>query len=228
MRIDLTNATLDELIEVMFDAGADAAARREAMDATDWLEFEVDPNRQILLLRELFQRSAALCERFSSAEIERGLWRLMGGEYSEDFTGHLWNPDLPLEGRVATVEAVYHLYDEVLARPPWEPIDFAHPDRLPRRFETIDYMVPDMLVHVPRIGKPESADRAAIRDAFLAMFDRLLYHPSPIAQYAALHGLGHLGHELGPEVVDHYMARHPDMPADQRAYAERAQRGEVL
>jgi hypothetical protein len=89
-------------------------------------------------------------------------------------------------------------------------------------------MAPELLLSASWLSRSDPRDGAAIRNAFLDTFRRLLTHPAPVAQYAALHGLGHLEHDLRPQVIDAYIARHPDLPAAQREYSERARSGEVL
>jgi hypothetical protein len=227
MIIDLTNATLDTLVDAMF-VEPESPATSPDSGAGTMVELRVDPGRQILLLAELFEQSAVLDGRFAAEQIERGLWRLLGAEYADDFTAHIWNPRLPFDHRAAVVAAVYDLYDALLARRPFEAIDFCRPDRLPRRFATIDYMVPDLLLGISWMDRESPTDREAIRNAFFQTFGRLLHHPAPVAQYAALHGLGHLRHPGVSESIDHYLASDPNIPLDRRTYAERARRGDVL
>ena len=227
MIIDLTNATLEQLIDAVFDARRESASTN-GEDGADDIEYRIDPGRQVVLLVDLFRRAFSLPARFSSTRIERGLWHIMGAEYFDNFTAHIWNPDVALVDRVRLVESVHGLYDDLLASYPYENIDFVHPDRLPRRFQTIDYMAPDLLLAGAGFWRNDPADKAAIRNAFLATFPRLLQHPSPVAQYAGLHGLGHLKHKLRSQVIASYLERHPGLSPAQRGYAARAQRGDVL
>jgi hypothetical protein len=225
MLIDLTNATLEQLIETAFDQRRESPS---ASDDDDDIDYRVDPRRQVVLLTDLFRRSPTLPARFSSARIERGLWHIMGAEYFEYFTAHIWNPGLSIVDRVRLIQSVHGLYDHLLARYPYEDIDFTHPDRLPRRFRTIDYMAPELLLAGTGLGDDDPGDQAAVRNAFLHMFARLLEHPSPVAQYAGLHGMGHLKHKLRSNAIAAYVERHPHLSPAQRGYAARAQRGEVL
>jgi hypothetical protein len=89
-------------------------------------------------------------------------------------------------------------------------------------------MIPDFLMHVPRDVDLTSSDARAVSDAFLAVFTRMVQHPAPIAQYAGLHGLGHLQHRHRPHVIDAYLAANPDLDPSARAYAMTARAGEVL
>ena len=227
MIIDLMNATLEQFIDAVFDARRESASTN-AVDDEDDIEYRIDPGRQVVLLADLFRRSFSLPARFSSTRIERSLWHIMGAEYFGNFTAHIWNPDVSLVDRVRLIESVHGLYDDLLARYPYEDIDFAHPDRLPRRFQTIDYMAPDLLLQGAGFGRDDPGDKAAIRNAFLAAYSRLLQHPSSVAQYAGLHGLGHLKHKLRSQVIASYLERHPGLSPAQRGYATRAKRGDVL
>jgi hypothetical protein len=227
MIIDLTRASLEQFIDTIFDARRESS-RSDGEGDSDDIEYQVDPARQVVLLTDLFRRSFMLPVRFSATRIERGLWHVMGAVYFESFTAHIWNPGVSRVDRVRLVESVQELYDGLLARAPYENMDFRHPDGLQRRFETIDYMVPDLLLSGAGYWGDDPGDAAGIRDAFLATFARLLEHPSPVAQYAGLHGLGHLKHERRSQVIGAYLERHPHLPPAQRGYAARAQRGDIL
>src|SRR5688572_21410294 len=91
--IDLIDATLGQLVEAVFRTSD--LPRDPAGYATEWVEFRVDPTRQVMLVTELFQHAGGLVDQFSIEQVEGGLWRLMGGEYSELFTDHLWDPEVP-------------------------------------------------------------------------------------------------------------------------------------
>jgi hypothetical protein len=223
--IDLTTATLDEFIDAVFVVTDTEKLRADPRE--DRVDFQVDAPRQVVLLAQLFRQAGTLPQRFSLEQIERGLWRIMG-EHSTDFTAHVWNPDVAFAERRPAIQTVYDLYDSLLAGRPFESIDFVHPDQLPRRFRTIDYMVPDLLLDGDYLADKRGSDRAAVRDEFFATFRRLLQHPAPVAQYAALHGLGHLKHRLRPQVIDQYLADHAELAADRRTYAEWARQGRVL
>ena len=227
MILDLRQATLEQLSDVIFDAERLAAVDSDD-DADDPFDYRVDPTRQIVLLTDLFRRSFTLTARFPFEQIERGLWHIMGAEYFHAFTQHIWNPDVSRVDRIRLIESVYSLYDSVLACHPYEDIDFTHPDRLPRRFQTIDYMAPDLLHQGAGFVRKDPADRTAIRNAFLAAYSRMLHHPSPVARYAALHGLGHLKHPLRSQVIASFVERYPNLTPAQRGYAARASRGTVL
>src|SRR5262249_50362668 len=119
-------------------------------------------------------------------------------------------------------------YDQRLARYPYEDIDFDQPDATIRRFRTIDYMAPDLLLNGDQFRSQEEGPAGPIREAFFELFSRLLRHEAPVAQYAALHGLGHLRHPRRAEAILAYLGDRSWMDPEHRAYAQSAIRGDIL
>ena len=227
MLIRLADASVESMVEAVFDHDVPAEGG-EPWYFGGRVRFEIDVLRQLDLLAELFRNSRSLLAGYSSDQIEQGLWCILGGAHCESFTGLVWNPALPFDPRSEVIASTYDLYGELLAQYPFEAIDFRHPDAIPRRFGTIDYMAPDLLLARPWFPQPDAKDQAEVRGSFLELFARLLAHEAPVAQYAALHGLGHLGHDDGPELIDRFLAEHPWLESDQRAYALAARCGDVL
>ena len=226
MPISLIGASLDQFVQAVFDHDADPEAEPWYFDSN--VRFEVEPEYQVSLLTRLFRQSEMLLARYSNAQIEAGLWCIFGGVFADCFTQLIWKQELAFEERGALVASVYDLYHQVLARAPNASIDFIHADDPPRRFETIDYMATDLLVDIRNDDEPSNADAVRVCDECLRLFERLLNHPAPVAQYAALHGLGHLPHARREEVIAEYIRTHPDLTPDQRTYASEAQKGDVL
>jgi hypothetical protein len=140
----------------------------------------------------------------------------------------VWDRSLPFELRRAPITALFELYDRLLAALPYESIDFRHPDSTTRRFKTIDYMGLALVVEASWPSSSTSYDRTRVRAALLDVLSRLLEHPAPVAQYAALHALGHLKSKKRVDVIDHYLAARPQMPDAQREYALDARSGTLL
>ena len=226
MRIRLQQASVDLLAMTVFD-------HEVAAEGSDpWyfgdVKFEVDPPHQLALIAELFEDAPRHLAEYGPAQIEQGLWCMMGGCWNAAFTGLVWNPGVPLPIRRRVVDSIFPLYDRLLAAYPYDDIDFRHPDDSEHRYATIDYMAPDLLLEIPWFGEPDPSDQASIRSAFLEVFGRLLKHPAPVAQYAALHGLGHLDDPRGAAMIDAYVASLAFSERNERWYAEQARRGDVL
>ncbi|HEX6806451.1 MAG TPA: hypothetical protein VF118_00605 [Gemmatimonadaceae bacterium] len=227
MLIDLRNATVEEFTTALFDH-----TPREELEDKPWyfaddLHFVVEPERQVANMTAVLEHAGNLIDRYSSPQIEEGLWCMIGGCWFDEFFGHAWNPSIALEPRLAAIDSIYFLYDQLLAARPFESIHFRHPDLLPRRFANIDYMVTDLMLLGRGRDRP-TADARRLRDACLRVFVRLLHHPAPVAQYSALHGLGHLNRAKGRAEIALYIAQHDDLSEDQLEYAHDAMRGDVL
>ena len=228
MIIRLRDVSLSTFVERLFRHPAPAD------DAKPWysgkVEFEIEAEQQLRHLTEVFSAADSLpAQGLSHRQIEVGLWCILGGADSESFVSLLWNRSLPFDLRRDTIAALFELYDRLLAAAPHESIDFRHPDSSPRRFQTIDYMALALIVEafVPA-NTTSSYDRTRVRGALLNVFSRLLNHPAPVAQYAALHGLGHLRSKKRVAVIDQYLAARREMDATQREYALDARSGTLL
>jgi hypothetical protein len=224
--IRLRDATIESFVRGVFDHEMPEEGSKPWYFPFD-VSFETDERRQLDFLAELFGNARALLADYSPDFVCQGLWCMMGGVHFESFTGLVWDPALPLDKRRAVIQSVYDLYDQLLGAYPYESVDFRHPDE-DRRFNGIDYMVPDLLLSGQTTRGEVDADEVAVRAEFLDLFTRLLEHPAPVAQYAALHGLGHLEHPERAATIDRYLAARSWMDHDQREYALAARRGEVL
>ncbi|HET7584323.1 MAG TPA: hypothetical protein VFK13_05415 [Gemmatimonadaceae bacterium] len=226
MIVDLRKATVAQLARAIFDHPT-SDDLDEAWYSGD-VAFAIEPERQLRLITELFHGAPVAFSDYSAEQIEAGLWCMMGGVHPELLCGLIWDRQLPFDARRELVQSIYPLYDQVLAPYPYDEIDFGNPDDSNRRFRTIDYMAPDLLLDASSFRHEDADDAALVRGAFLDLFTRLLAHDAPVAQYAALHGLGHLQHERRAAAIQQYLDSHAKLDPGQRDYAERASRGAVL
>ena len=227
MLIQLRDVSLPIFIERVF-------AHAPPIDgAKPWyfgdVRFEIEPVQQIRHLTAVFRSADSLSSYgLSNGQIELGLWCVLGGAHDWEFVSLFWDRSLPIELRAGAIGALFELYDRLLSAAPYEAIDFGYPDQTPRRFKTIDYMALALVVEALRPSNTTAYDRMRVRTALLDVLGRLLDHPAPVAQYAALHGLGHLPTKKRCEVIDRYLASRPDMVDEQREYALSARAGNLL
>ena len=210
IRADLREATLDELIDFVFDhpePRLDADGRREDWNWTVDLEVEIDAAHQLTLMTELFRGAAARLRQFSPAQIDQGLWFMFGAGGSEWFSALLADRELPWPARRAVIRALYDLYDGLLAH---------------IEVESARYMLWDMLLD------PFHGDYAEIADTCFETLVRVLSLPNVECQAAALHGLGHLKHPQTTRAVSEYLRDQAPPDPDLRQYAERVRRGEDI
>ncbi|HKW10065.1 MAG TPA: hypothetical protein VJO33_06775 [Gemmatimonadaceae bacterium] len=227
MLVRLRDIPLTSFVEQVF------AHAPPADDAKPWyfgdVRFEVEPIQQLRHLTDLFSSADSLPDYgLSNAQIGEGLWCILGGAHNWAFVSLVWDPAIPIALRRATIDALFNLYDRLLAATPYEAIDFRQPDYPPRRFQTIDYMALALVVEAITPSNSTPYDRTRIRSALLSVLGRLLDHSSPVAQYAALHGLGHLRTKRRVEVIDRYLVSQPAVDGAQREYALDARAGTLL
>jgi len=227
MLVRLRDITLATFVDRIF------AHPPPADDAKPWyfgdVRFDVEPVQQLRHLADLFQSADALPEYgLSDTQIGVGLWCILGGAHNESFVSLIWDSAIPIGLRRDTIAALFDLYDRLLAVPAEEAIDFRHPDWPPRRFQTIDYMALSLVVEAITPLNSTPYDRSRIRIALLNVLERLVDHPSLVAQYAALHGLGHLQTKQRIAVIDRYLATRPTLQGAQREFALNARAGTLL
>jgi hypothetical protein len=214
MIIDLTHAGTDDFVRFVFDHPTVDEGEPEWYFTEDF-EVLYEAHRQVRLLTELFATSARWRARFTDAQIEQGLWFVFNR--AEPYvTELLWNNEVPWAERRACIDAIFTLYADLF---PICPV------------ATIDYMIPDLLADGYDFGTrhPDAnPEDRQVQEALMALFARLLDQPQPAAQYAGLHGLGHLEHPRGPALIDDYLVRHADITASLREYALQARAGDVL
>lgn len=207
VRIDLRQATLEELIAFVFDHPEPPIGPNGAPDYWCWtvdLEVEIDPAHQVALMTELFRDARALSPRFSAAQIDQGLWFMFSGG-SEWFSELLADRELSWAPRRAAIRAIYDLYDGLLARV---------------EVESATYMLWDLL-----LDKFED-DFTEIGETSLETLVRILSLPQVECQAGALHGLGHLKHPQTERVVSEYLRDQRPTDPDLLRYAERVRRGD--
>lgn len=226
MRVQLQNVSFATFVERVFDHPPPAG------DAEPWhfgrVRFEVEPTQQLQHIGELFRGAGTLATYgLSNAQIELGLWCVLGGAHNWSFVSLLWDSSLPVALRTDAVAGLFQLYDQLLATAPHESIDFGHPYQPPRRFQGIDYMAFALVVEAIRPSSSLPRDRARMRAGLLCVGGRLLDHPAPVAQYSGLHGLGHLRTKKRTDVIDRYLAR-PSVQGASREYALNARAGTIL
>ena len=215
MLVDLRRASFDEFLAAIFDRPLPAAEGEPEWYFASGVDLATDPRHQIALFTQLFRAPRVLLDRYSVPQIEQGFW-MFGGAMADYFLWHLWAPEVPWDERAACIAAIETVYAELFAARP---------------FDTIDYMLPDLLADGYSHGtrRREDSEDRRVQDALLALFARLLERPDYMpSQYAGLHGLGHLRHPDGPQVIERFLAAHPDLNAEQAYYARQAAAGEVL
>lgn len=220
--LDLRGATDEALITFIFDHPVDPPGSEwywsEAWAGTDLV---TDPAHIVAFLARLFRAPEPLLDRFSPAQIDRGIWMMFCAYGVDHFRSPLWDVTVPWAERAACIAALPALYERLLI------------PSVRRADEDLEgwFMLPDFLAF-PCGGESysrEDEDQRRVQDALFAAFLRMLHSEDERAEHAALHGIFHLRHPDGPETVRQWLDAHPAVSPTVRAYAENALKsGEVL
>ena len=82
--------------------------------------------------------------------------------------------------------------------------------------------------HCGNRDRDRGGEDLLMQDVIFETLSGLLKSDSTTCQGAALHGLGHLHHPKTQELVDSYLAEHPSLKEEWKAYALAAAKFEVL
>lgn len=216
---DLRRAGFEDWLDAVFDhpPRADPSDIDSAWYWRAVVELTVDPARQIRYLTKLFEHPEVLAQRYSAAQIEEGFWFMFGAAGTEWFLRPLWDPEVPWVAREACIRAVPRLYDGHF------PPDGGS--------EGMSWMLWDLLAFGYDCGNHDPArneeDRRVQESMFEALREMLVRSKSPAAQEAALHGLFHLKHAGGPDLIRSYL-RSRSVPEWLREYASAVLAGRAL
>lgn len=218
VQIDLTNATADEFVRFWFDHEIDPRAVGPRADPTyawygEGVEIAFDPVRHAENFVELLSCPERL-RGYSTSQLEEGFWAM----WSPLVTGALpraviWSATVPWTLRERVIRSMVQLFEGLFATEP---------------LETASYMWWDMIAFP--LENPAASDANRFPDAasvHAVIFDvvrEILQIEAEPCQKAALHGLNHLRHPDGPNVVRKWLDAHPSLDPKLAAYANECAR----
>lgn len=170
-------------------------------------------------IAETFERADEHLARFSDRQLEAALWMIIGEGYAADALGG----DVPLELRLRVIGSTYDLFRKLFAV---RCRDLIFGGGLP--VYGICYMFWELFPLENTSSDPEDAP---LCEKKIAVLERILDLDNAMCQYSALHGLGHAQSDIPErttEIIDRYLARHPEPDFPLRAYALGARKGCVM
>ena len=227
MKIDFRGVTFDEFIRLVFDQplgkehhewfySIETDYTDEELDSGEVDDIALDPAVQVAHLTRLFAGPRESLSHLTRAQINAGFWFLACAE-NDSFLQQLWNPTVPRADRLACARHIPTLYSALF---------------LPLELDELTWMFGDFAVKdIYDFGSTERfqpTDVDGMRDVFLDVFDDVLHIPDPRAWHGALHGLGHLRHPRGAELIRRFLTSQPALPSELRDYAERTLAGERI
>lgn len=190
----------------------------------DWWDEQADPGRSVTYLTALLAEPLPVLEPFSDAQINQGLWYLLG---NTQYFGLLADAGVPLADRVAAVRAIPTFYAHIFLPRCMEVLGHRdEPGAAP--LNSACYMWWDLISLLPA---PEDPNHRALDDAVLAALTAILRLDHVACQESALHGLGHWCCAYPARIaaiITEYLASTSHVLPGLRAYAEAASGGCVL
>ena len=180
------------------------------------LEIDFDPARNCEYLALMFCDPLELKKRYSRSQLEQGFWWMQASFNDGGAADVLWTDSLPVERRVAMVDAMYFLCSELFATTPL--------GRAPHMWwENVARGIPG---HAGGLNR--WADRQGIENAMFRTLAKLLELDAEKCRIDALHGLNHLAHPDKKQLIREYLAHRTRLGEVHRLYAERAIAGALL
>lgn len=217
---DLRNASLEQFQEFIFNHPVIELQEDDSpwyCDFNIWIDCEDSYVKD--LYAKLFHESEILLNKYSVAELEQGMWALMGPLLTQSPYYLIWDSssNLNLSEKVELIHSMFFLYKNLFAINPlhtscnmwWD--SFAY-----------DYCVDGLT-------DPENSEQdKVIQNAMFETLEKILYLESEECQYAALHGLGHLRHPQTEKLITDFMKQNQSITDDMIAYANACIKGDIM
>jgi hypothetical protein len=215
LSVDISRFSFDEFVSFLFDQ--DVPPETAKRDPWYWhTEVAYVPDLICSYYVKLFQQPQFLRGRFSKPQLEQAFWAIQSCNLECSASQIIWNSDLPFAAREECVRTMADLFRNFFAA---EPLD------------TSGQMWWDSLCYDWHCGnrkRERGGEDERMQDVMFQTLTSILALDSDFCHGAALHGLGHLHHPETENLIQRFIAEHPDLSKDQREYALAAAKFKVL
>lgn len=217
--------TFEQWLKSLFDHPADNMdVYHDAVDKSYWCDNSA--RRHIAFVTEAFENAEDVLGMYSNAQLNQGLWHLMG--HGTEYLFSLLNRRVTWAARERCLRSIIVLFEQIFVRrcsPGLGHLSEAQDNHL----NGICYMWWDL--DVLPFYPLEDPIRRRINEFCLDIMATILSMDSMACQESALHGLGH-EHLYHPQYVettiDAFLIRNPNIRPELAAYARRAKFGRVM
>lgn len=218
----LTKLTFAEWIRHLFDHPVNDPAWYLDPDCDS---AELAPQQVVTYTTRLFERAGELLTSYTDAQVNAGLWFLIGECMSPLHA--LTDATIPLEERLNCIRAIATAFEQYIA-PRCTP-HLGHLDEAGAGvLNELCYMWWDIF---PVGGVTQDGAPPELASACLSVMAATLELPSLACQEGALHGLGHWSRyykERCQRIISAFLQGHGELRPELRAYAARASENLVL
>ena len=213
-------ATYEAFVAFLFDEtfrGPSGEPIRESYGAHWYDDIEVGLDAAICARYyiRLFESPAQLIDMYPHSVLEYAFGAMINCNYPLSVSELVWDSDVPLETREELIRSMVPLFERFFAVKP---------------FWYSTYMWWDAIAFAYCCGnavRGRSEEETRLQDVIFASLQKILVIPSDECRDAALHGLGHLMHPDTESLIERFLAEHPELNPDTRAYALAAASGDV-
>jgi len=218
--LDLSRKSFDQFVEFFFNREVVPDDEQYHYFSTDLAGERYDeavpssPTIVVKHMTKLFSAFGEIAPRYSLAQIDQGIWGILGENLK--LYQLVFSDSVPLPNRLECIRSMYHVYSDFVAKSKTVP----DPDL------SGFWMWWDLLLHgfwtPPRPFVPGTymgdaskldAESLVLLEAMFETLKRILDLPHTETQRCALHGLGHLQHPDVRDTVQHYIdANKSDLP----------------
>lgn len=203
--------TFEEFLEALFEP--------KDCPGGDWYEdenFEVDNDTLTGWYIRLFKAPDFLFDTFPSEKLERGFAAMINCNFELAAADLVWDRKIDLEQRLLLVSSFYELFSRFFQR-----LSFWYSTN----------MWWDAVAYAYECGnavRGRSDEETRLQDTMFETLVRTLEIDSEACQQAALHGLSHLHHPGGPDAINDYLMRNPNLDPELKEYAAQAALGMIM
>ena len=218
-KYDLTETDFNDFITFIFDHTPVAVGFDDSAQEEPWywsVEVRYEPETIIRYYTKLFSNPHFLIYKFTEAELEQGFWAIQSDILDCSVTAQIFNSDLPRQLRIQCIQSMYTLYQKLFAIKPlytssnmwWDSIAY-------------DW-------HCGNLSRSNGGEELWLQDAIFDTLKQIITISSPVCQYAALHGLGHLHHPETSKLISNFLQINSHISQEMREYARAAEEFSVL
>jgi len=204
--VDLTDFTFDDFVAFIFDR--DVSLESSGVDYWYWhVEIAFDARQIASYYIQLFKQPEFLLTRFTKSQLEEGFWAIHGPNLGCSASRIIDDSDLPLSMREECIRSMEDLFRRLFAKEP---------------LNTAANMWWDSLCydwHCGNRNRERGGEDLKLQDIFFQTLSKVLAIDSWVCQEDALHGLSHLHHPDTTKLIQYFIAEHPLLTQEQRAYA---------
>lgn len=170
------------------------------------MDWAGDPNLFLAQSIRLFRDPEVLLDKYTAEQIEQGFCYLLF--WAGGLERWIWAKEIDSALRTECVMSMVNVFERLFSK---------------QTYSEACYMWWDYL----RNSEKNDPD-PKVKEAMLEALTQILNIDSADCQISALHGLGHLKHPEKPRLIEKFLASHPELDEETRAYAQAAMRDAIL